>query len=427
MDTMNVAEPSSPNDREPSEMKIEKKAEEGTSQNSTTQPSSDSNPAISGSEESKSSASLDMDSLYSIFWSLQDFFSQPTRLFRSESLETFKSGLQMTMNKFKEVQQEQLARGTGKLSVESKRGIKRKRAGQEGQLVNSFNPKYLTSRDLFDLEVNDLSFRRHMLVQALILLDFLLSLTPRAKRKLEHATNKSVLYAYTLNEDDAKWASGARTDIASYLQQGPEGKFYYRMVDTVLSRDKNWVQWKAESCPEIARAPVTAEDFAEAEKGAQMACAPKRLRPNVLGALNLNFLTGNKEKDPMLIFKDPARFKPPSLESFRGPIAEDQFDIEMAKDEESRRLASERRASKLWRVLRIASKGKLGSFDQIEDGKNLDVLFEPEATVSRETVETNGVEANADLAGKNDIQMAGPLETTDEISQIAGPEVVVTS
>lgn len=33
-------------------------------------------------------------------------------------------------------------------------------------------------------------------------MDFLLSLTPKAKKKLEDKTNKSVLYSYTLTEPD---------------------------------------------------------------------------------------------------------------------------------------------------------------------------------------------------------------------------------
>ena len=39
-------------------------------------------------------------------------------------------------------------------------------------------------------------------MQALILIDFLLSLTPRAKKKLAGKQNKSVLYSYTLADED---------------------------------------------------------------------------------------------------------------------------------------------------------------------------------------------------------------------------------
>lgn len=248
-----------------------------------------------------------MDTLYPIFWSLQENFSTPTRLFEDTNLEAFRAGLETTIRKFKQVQEELKGRGVTQLPDENKRGIKRKSNGQEDQLSSSFNPKYLTSRDLFDLEISDLAFQRHILVQALILVDFLASLTPKAKRKLDHTSNKSVLYNYTLNEENAKWVTTMRNSIATYLQDGPEGKFYYRMVDTVLSRDKNWVHWKAESCPPIEREPVSAEDFAEAEKGAQKASTNKRLRPMPMGSLDLKFLSDGGDTDGMEKLKDLER------------------------------------------------------------------------------------------------------------------------
>lgn len=174
-------------------------------------------------------------------------------------------------------------------------------------------------------QISDLAFRRHVLVQVLILIDFLLSLTTKAKRKLENTSNKSVLYTYVLSEDNvcvihslpyvlhtnhrvqAKWATNMRSEIATYLQQGPEGKFYYRMVDTVLSRDKNWVHWKAEGCPPIQCNPVSAEDFSEAEKGAQKACANKRLRATPLGSLDLKFLADGGDAGGMEKLKDRDR------------------------------------------------------------------------------------------------------------------------
>ena len=163
-------------------------------------------------------------------------------------------------------------------------------------------------------------------MQALILIDFLLSLTTKAKRKLENTSNKSVLYLYILSEENvcdiinlpqalyanlemqAKWAANMRGEIATYLQQGPEGKFYYRMVDTVLSRDKNWVHWKAEGCPPIQCDPVSAGDFSEAEKGAQKACANKRLRATPMGSLDLKFLSDGGDTGRMEKLKDPQRY-----------------------------------------------------------------------------------------------------------------------
>jgi len=98
-----------------------------------------------------------------------------------------------------------------------------------------------------------------------------------------------------------------KSDIAAYLQQGPEGKFYYRMIDTVLTRDKNWTYWKAEGCLPIERAAVPAEDFSEAQKGAHRACTNKRLRPTPIGSLDLNFLSDAGSEDGFRQLAKPER------------------------------------------------------------------------------------------------------------------------
>ena len=106
-------------------------------------------------------------------------------------------------------------------SDEAQKSHKRKRTHDENEVGTSFNPKYLTSRDLFDLEVGDTAFRRHVLVQALILLDFMLSLTSKSRAKMTDLTNKSVLYGFVLSEDDARWVADMRKRIEGYLQTGP--------------------------------------------------------------------------------------------------------------------------------------------------------------------------------------------------------------
>ena len=98
-----------------------------------------------------------------------------------------------------------------------------------------------------------------------------------------------------------------RSEIANYLQQGTEGKFYYRMVDTVLLRDKNWVRWKVENCPPFQRDSITPDAFVEARNGAQKACGNKRLRATPLGSLDLNFLSDGETVDGLDKFKDPDR------------------------------------------------------------------------------------------------------------------------
>jgi THO complex subunit 1 len=96
---------------------------------------------------------LSADELYPIFWALQQNFSQPKRLFDQANFAEFKAGLEATMAMFVKVQAETIGRPT-KTVEDSKRGTKRKRGQGDDDLANAFNPKYLTSRDLFELEVS---------------------------------------------------------------------------------------------------------------------------------------------------------------------------------------------------------------------------------------------------------------------------------
>lgn len=93
-------------------------------------------------------STLDVDNLYPVFWSLQHSFSNPPRLFDDESFKQFKTALEETLAKFKEVpkviQSGELVRQaehTGPLDT------------SHDEFASAFNPKYLTSRDLFKLEV----------------------------------------------------------------------------------------------------------------------------------------------------------------------------------------------------------------------------------------------------------------------------------
>jgi THO complex subunit 1 len=101
---------------------------------------------------SKPEKPLDADQLYPIFWSLQRSFSQPKTLFDTANFSSFKAGLEATMVMFKSAQMDNPGRSI-KVAEESKRGTKRKRGYGDDDLANAFNPKYLTSRDLFELEV----------------------------------------------------------------------------------------------------------------------------------------------------------------------------------------------------------------------------------------------------------------------------------
>lgn len=87
-----------------------------------------------------------------------------------------------------------------------------------------------------------------------------------------------------------EWALGIKNAIANYLQEGRDGKFYYRMVDTVLSRDKNWVRWKMENCQPFTRDRVPTKDCLQAKSGALKAIQNKKASKPMGVPSSLDFL-----------------------------------------------------------------------------------------------------------------------------------------
>lgn len=115
--------------------------------------------ASAPAEAAPKKKALKPDELYPTFWSLQEFFSQPKRLFEPAQFALFKTALEETMLTFQEIKLEQSSRAKEKPDKQvedSLGGLKRKHSGEGDELAGSFNPKYLTSRDLFKLEVSPL-------------------------------------------------------------------------------------------------------------------------------------------------------------------------------------------------------------------------------------------------------------------------------
>ncbi|KAM7183468.1 THO complex subunit 1 [Naviculisporaceae sp. PSN 640] len=342
---------------------------------------------------------LDPDALYPIFWSLQDSFSQPKKLFDPEYFASFKKGLETTLATFRTIREPHRVKDKDKQPQDSKRGLK-KVQGPDGELATSFNPKYLTSRDLFKLEISDLDFRRNILVQVLIVMEFLLSLSAKAKEKLATVKNpnKSVIYSdELLSEEDTKWVTKMKHAISDYLKSGSEGAYFYRMVETVLSRDKNWVRWKIENCPSIELPPLKPEAFVEAKSSSSKLATTKKLRPTPMGSTSLDFLVDDDEDDPLEKLKSRNRPGLPDLKSFKKKIADHDFEIEMPSSNESKAAAIEGKASQTWLAYRMASTFKLAAFDKIDDDDKIDYLFEDHPQPEDEDTQADG---EADGVGK---------------------------
>lgn len=92
----------------------------------------------------------DINNLYPVFWSLQHSFSNPPRLFEEDHFKHFQKSLEATLAKFKEVPKVIQANDSDR-----KRGESEREGDSYDAFANTYNPKYLTSRDLFKLEVRN--------------------------------------------------------------------------------------------------------------------------------------------------------------------------------------------------------------------------------------------------------------------------------
>ena len=96
--------------------------------------------------------------------------------------------------------------------------------------------------------------------------------------------------------------------------------------------------------------------------------------------------------------------------------------MDMAKTGEEKQQATDARASKLWRTLRIASKSKLNLFDKIDDGNNLQALFQPEEEESKEKTEVEGTEQTSDQPAKESKPNGAEQKMVDENEAEVPPE-----
>lgn len=153
------------------EMSDQKESEEQQAEKDAQQPSGGEQEAaktpkvvISDNQNKDEEKNIDLDTLYPMFWGLQAYFSAPTKVFDPQHFATFKTGLESTISAFKNINTDLENQSTTRSSEELRKSMKRKRTSDEPEIASSFNPKYLTSRDLFDLEVWE--FERQILFLA---------------------------------------------------------------------------------------------------------------------------------------------------------------------------------------------------------------------------------------------------------------------
>ncbi|XP_062174090.1 THO complex subunit 1 isoform X2 [Alnus glutinosa] len=262
---------------------------------------------------------------YKTFWSLQEYFCNPASLTPTTAKwQKFTSSLTIVLNTF---EAQPLSDEEGD-------------ANNLEEEASNFSIKYLTSSKLMGLELKDPSFRRHVLVQCLILFDYL-----RAPGK-----NEKDLPSESMKEE----IKSCEERVKKLLEMTPpKGKDFLHKIEHILEREKNWVWWKRDGCPAFEKQPLEKKTVQDVTK--------KRPRWR-LGNKELSQLWKWSDQNPNAL-TDPQRVRTPAIMEYWKPLAED-MDVSAGIEPEYHRKNSR---VYCWKGLRFSARQDLDGFSRFTD------------------------------------------------------------
>ncbi|XP_025027027.1 THO complex subunit 1 isoform X3 [Python bivittatus] len=286
-----------------------------------------------GDDEAPTSCSIPIDyNLYRKFWSLQDYFRNPVQCYEKVSWKTFLKYSEEVLAVFKSYKLDDTQASRKKLE-ELKTG---------GEHV--YFAKFLTSEKLMDLQLSDSNFRRHILLQYLILFQYL-------KGQVKFKSSN-----YILTDEQSLWIEDTTKLVYQLLSENPpDGERFSKMVEHILNTEENWNSWKNEGCPSFVK---------ERQSDSKPVRPFVRKRPapeDFLGkGPNKKILMGNEEltrlwnlcPDNMEACKSESREYMPTLEEFFEEAIE-QADPENMVDKEFKAVNNSNYG---WRALRLLAR-----------------------------------------------------------------------
>uniref|UniRef100_A0A672G418 THO complex subunit 1-like n=1 Tax=Salarias fasciatus TaxID=181472 RepID=A0A672G418_SALFA len=270
-----------------------------------------------GEDDAPATCSIPIDyNLYRKFWTLQDYFRNPVQCYDKFSWMTFLKYSDETLAVFKSFKLDDMQA--------SKRKLEELRASS-GEHV--YFAKFLTSEKLMDLQLSDSNFRRHILLQYLILFQYL---------KGQVKFKSFPLLSQLLRETP------------------PDGDKFATMVEHILTTEENWNSWKNEGCPSFVK-ERTVDD--KPKRPSRKRQAPEDFlgkgpdRKIFMGNDELTRLW-NLNQDNMEACKSDSRSFMPALDEFFAEAIEQADPANMVEDE----YKVVRNPNYGWRALRLLSR-----------------------------------------------------------------------
>ncbi|XP_053293685.1 THO complex subunit 1 [Pleuronectes platessa] len=286
-----------------------------------------------GEDDAPAPCSIPIDyNLYRKFWTLQDNFRNPLLCYEKFSWMTFLKYSDETLAVFKSFKLDDMQA--------SKRKLEELRASGGDHV---YFAKFLTSEKLMDLQLSDSNFRRHILLQYLILFQFL-------KGQVKFKSSSCML-----NDDQAAWIEETTKLVYQLLKEiPPDGDKFATMLEHILNTEENWNAWKNEGCPSFVKERVVDDKPKRPTRKRQ---APEDFlgkgpdRKIFMGNDELTRLW-NLNLDNMEACKSDSREFMPSLDEFFAEAIEQADPTNMVEDE----YKVVRNSNYGWRALRLLSR-----------------------------------------------------------------------
>ncbi|XP_038206326.1 THO complex subunit 1 [Zerene cesonia] len=240
-----------------SEFNLENITEFGGDNSSTLKDALDEDMVI---DDDKNKLTIDYN-LYCRFWSLQEFFRNPNTCYNKIQWKTFVAHSGSVLSAFSSYKLEAIELQKSKLN--RLKAINTDVEMKESKEQHYF-AKFLTNQKLLELQLSDSNFRRCVLIQFLILFQYL---TSSVKFKLE---------SQELKTDQTEWVQETINLVYKLLSETPpDGKCFVECVKSILKREEHWNSWKNDGCPEFQKPkpPVQSESTEEVRR------VRKRRRP----------------------------------------------------------------------------------------------------------------------------------------------------
>jgi len=206
------------------------------------------NVTVLEEEDSRMDISVDEDNpvdynFYRTFWGLQRFFQNPSQVVSSENFSNFIAAANAVIDAFSTTE----PLHTGSSIVCGSHSEDYMDVDEDHNSENSSNPvflKYLTSTKLLNTQLKDPHFRRHILVQFLILF---------------HGLENPLPSTPEFSADQKSTLTGLKTKLNRYLEKrfldSTADKEFFTTIASLLGRESYWISWKKNNCPDFETVP----------------------------------------------------------------------------------------------------------------------------------------------------------------------------